>query len=100
MVKQPPLLDASDCTDRGAAIAAAAGGGQPYVELANPGRRNLVDEREPRDPGRPAPQGKQPPAGYAYKDRRSRERPVLTASTVALSGKAARSNPVINSGFR
>jgi hypothetical protein len=37
MVKRPPLLDGSDCTDRGAAIAAAAGGGQPYVELANPG---------------------------------------------------------------
>ena len=34
--------------------------------------------------------GSSHPTGYAYKDRRSRERPVLTASSVALSGKATR----------
>jgi hypothetical protein len=57
-------------------------------DLAARRRRNPVDERKPRDPGRPAAQGKRPPTGYAYKDRRSRERPVLTASSVASSGKA------------
>jgi hypothetical protein len=58
-------------------------------DLAARRRRNPVDEREPHDPGRPT-QRKQPPTGYAYKDRRSRERPVLTASSVASSSKATR----------